>query len=97
MMISGVSVSCVILDFSFLNKNADIVEEKLHGPVLEDPKKSSSGLGAKKKKKEGYCLIGPLTFLRENQDLKNAIPVPTTLEQAKLFYNSSNNRKNVYL
>lgn len=51
MMILGVSVSCVILDFSFLNKNADIVEEKLHAPVLEDPKKSSSGLGAKKKKR----------------------------------------------
>lgn len=51
-MILGVSVSCVILDFSFLNKNADIVEEKLHAPVLEDPKKSSSGLGAKKKKKK---------------------------------------------
>lgn len=74
------------------------MEEKLHAPVLEDPKKDRVDWGPKKKKKKkGYCLIGPLTFLRENQDLKNAIPVPTTLEQAKLFYNSSNNRKNVYL
>lgn len=56
MMILGVSVSCVILDFSFLNKNADIVEEKLHAPVLEDPKKDRVDWGPKKKKEKKRLL-----------------------------------------
>lgn len=84
-MISGVSVSCVILCFLFLEQKCWYSGRETACPCIRRPQKRSSGLG------------GPLPFLRENQDLKNAIPVPTTLEKAKLFYNSSNNRKNVYL
>lgn len=96
-MISGVSASCVILCFLFLEQKCWYSGREAACPCIRRPQKKLEWIGGQKKKKEGYCLIGPLTFLRENQDLKNAIPVPTTLEQAKLFYNSSNNRKNVYL